>query len=119
MKYYTIGRHGHGGKVSVTVVEGDTTGKAVNVYNLTPVESQKARNHSPDGFEFGYGGSGPAQLALAILMDYTGQKPDEWTVPWKYQDFKFKFIAPMGGDWGQISSSQIDQWLAQEQNAKT
>jgi len=24
-------------------------------------------NHSPTGFEWGYGGSGPAQLALAIL----------------------------------------------------
>lgn len=27
------------------------------------------RNHSPDGFEWGYGGSGPAQLALAMLAD--------------------------------------------------
>ena len=26
-------------------------------------------NHSPTGFEWGYGGSGPAQLALAILAD--------------------------------------------------
>jgi hypothetical protein len=26
-------------------------------------------NHSPDGFAWGYGGSGPHQLALAILMD--------------------------------------------------
>ena len=25
------------------------------------------RNHSPTGFEWGYEGSGPAQLALAIL----------------------------------------------------
>ncbi len=30
------------------------------------------RNHSPDGFEWGYGGSGPAQLALALLADATG-----------------------------------------------
>ena len=27
-------------------------------------------NHSPTGFEWGYGGSGPAQLALAILADH-------------------------------------------------
>jgi hypothetical protein len=27
-------------------------------------------NHSPTGFAWGYGGSGPAQLALAILADY-------------------------------------------------
>lgn len=29
-------------------------------------------NHSPDGPEWGYLGSGPAQLALAILADATG-----------------------------------------------
>lgn len=27
------------------------------------------RNHSPTGFEWGYGGSGPAQLALALASD--------------------------------------------------
>jgi hypothetical protein len=27
-------------------------------------------NHSPTGFEWGYSGSGPAQLALAILVDH-------------------------------------------------
>lgn len=26
-------------------------------------------NHSPTGFEWGFGGSGPAQLALALLAD--------------------------------------------------
>lgn len=29
-------------------------------------------NHSPDGFEWGYGGSGPAQLALALCIDALG-----------------------------------------------
>jgi len=29
-------------------------------------------NHSPTGFEWGYPGSGPAQLALAILADALG-----------------------------------------------
>ena len=29
-------------------------------------------NHSPTGFEWGYGGSGPAQLALALLADTLG-----------------------------------------------
>lgn len=28
------------------------------------------RNHSPTGFSWGYNGSGPAQLALAILCDH-------------------------------------------------
>lgn len=29
-------------------------------------------NHSPDGFNWGYCGSGPAQLALALTADATG-----------------------------------------------
>ncbi len=28
--------------------------------------------HSPDGFAWGYGGSGPAELARCILIDYFG-----------------------------------------------
>jgi hypothetical protein len=32
--------------------------------------SLKVWSHSPTGFETGYGGSGPAQLALAILLDF-------------------------------------------------
>ena len=32
------------------------------------------RNHSPTGFSWGYGGSGPAQLALAICADVYGDK---------------------------------------------
>jgi hypothetical protein len=39
-------------------------------------------NHSPDGFEWGYGGSGPAQLAFAILADYLGPQPSPLACPW-------------------------------------
>lgn len=53
---------------------------------LNPIRSQKYRNHSPDGFNWGYGGSGPAQLALAIVLKLRGKSDG-------YQDFKFKFIA--------------------------
>jgi hypothetical protein len=53
---------------------------------LDPADSQKVWNHSPDGFNWGYGGSGPAQLALAIVLRLTGGYEN-------YQDFKFKFVA--------------------------
>ena len=58
-----------------------------------PKPSQKHHNHSPDGFNWGYGGSGPAQLALAIMLKLTGKADG-------YQDFKFKIIAgiPIGKD---------------------
>ena len=38
---------------------------------LTPDASLKVFDHSPNGFECGYAGSGPAQLALAILLNTT------------------------------------------------
>jgi len=55
------------------------------------------RNHSPDGFEWGYGGSGPAQLALAICADSLGDDRRALSV---YQEFKFRMIAPIQeGEW--------------------
>jgi len=46
-------------------------------------------NHSPTGFEWGYGGSGPAEVALGVLADHLG-KDDEVIV--LHQDFKQKVI---------------------------
>jgi hypothetical protein len=37
-------------------------------------------NHSPDGFEFGYAGSGPAQLALALLADHLHRLPGDCAI---------------------------------------
>jgi len=57
---------------------------------LEPKPSQRLNNHSPSGFEWGYAGSGPAQLALAILLDFSG---DEEVALSNYQMFKNDFIA--------------------------
>lgn len=61
----------------------------LNGKKLNPAKSQKIRNHSPDGFNWGYAGSGPAQLALAICLELYGS-PNV-----KYQGFKFKYIATL------------------------
>ena len=37
---------------------------------LSPERSLDLINHSPSGFEWGFSGSGPAQLACALLLDY-------------------------------------------------
>jgi hypothetical protein len=37
---------------------------------LSPERSLDVVNHSPRGFEWGYTGSGPAQLACGLLLDY-------------------------------------------------
>jgi hypothetical protein len=47
-------------------------------------------NHSPTGFEWSYGGSGPAQLALALLAHALGD--DERAVR-LHQAFKGKVVA--------------------------
>jgi uncharacterized protein DUF6166 len=59
---------------------------------LTPERSQAVFNHSPDGFSWGYSGSGCAQLALAILLDVGLSAEDAVRL---YQDFKRDVIAPL------------------------
>lgn len=61
----------------------------LNDQELFPEQSQKVSNHSPDGFNWGYGGSGPAQLALAICLYYLNER-NALTI---YQQYKWKFIA--------------------------
>lgn len=65
--------------------------------------------HSPSGFNWGYGGSGPADLAYAILLDYLG---DERLASQLYQDFKWEFIASLDQrkSWA-ISGAEIEAWL--------
>jgi hypothetical protein len=52
------------------------------------------RRHSPSGFAWGYGGSGPAQLALALLADAT----DAATALEHYQAFKWLVISKLPED---------------------
>lgn len=61
-----------------------------------PSLSQEIRNHSPNGFNWGYGGSGPAQLALAILLEETGSPKlsEEF-----YQQFKEDVVSKFEDSW--------------------
>jgi Family of unknown function (DUF6166) len=59
---------------------------------LTPARSQRVWNHSPDGFSWGYAGSGPAQLALAILLEAGCSR--ELAVR-LHQRFKFAYLATL------------------------
>jgi hypothetical protein len=66
--------------------------------------------HSPSGFSWGYGGSGPAQLAIAILADCIG--PDEARC--FYQDFKWQIVCKweLREPWT-IAETAIRAWLDQ------
>lgn len=80
---------------------------------LDPGPSQKLDNHSPDGFMWGYSGSGPAQLALALLLDVTGD-PD--LAMRFHQEFKEEMIAPLPIDspWVMLNLT-IKSWVNQKQ----
>lgn len=58
------------GLPTAVLVEGiAATGEVwVNGQELTIYNSLKIRKHSPDGFAWGYSGSGPSQLSLALLL---------------------------------------------------
>lgn len=81
---------------------------------LDPGPSLKVRNHSPTGFAWGYEGSGPAQLALALLLDFTG---DRGFAAAHYQTFKRDVVArwpwppdPGGTAWT-LPVRDLDAWL--------
>ena len=65
--------------------------------------------HSPDGFEWGYGGSGPSDFALNILSLYIGQEAAE--AGGLYQNFKFNFVATLPYEGGTIKREDVMHWL--------
>ena len=67
--------------------------------------------HSPTGFEWGYGGSGPADLARSLLIDAVGQGEgyDE-VVDRLYQDFKFDVVANLPDSWT-IPARLVVAWV--------
>lgn len=106
MKAYRGLRHQEGSPKVIVV-----TPKKVRT--LTVAKSWKFRQHSPTGFEWGYAGSGPAQLALAILLDVTGMPSYSLT---HYQQFKADCIARMPKEWD-LTEAEINFWIATREKA--
>jgi hypothetical protein len=67
-------------------------------------------NHSPTGFGWGYLGSGPSQLALAILADCLGAV----LALQLYQDFQARMIATIAGDSWTLDLDDVEEWAAAE-----
>lgn len=97
-----------------------------NVVDDEPSDSRPLTHipyHSPDGFEWSYAGSGPADLALAILADYFEEPPEfvlaalrsMWTPRSKaaalHQSFKEGFVATEHRDEWQLPGDDIEAWL--------
>lgn len=65
--------------------------------------------HSADGFQWGYSGSGPAELARAILVALYTEDPVV-RHPGCYQRFKAQVIAVLHEDGFSLTSEQVDAW---------
>lgn len=106
--YYGIPERTEQGGFLVEVI--DSVMNAIKIQRtLSPAPSQKLYNHSPNGFNWGYGGSGPAQLSLALLLDVT--KDEERSLR-HYQKFKFQVVAswPTGKPWT-YTEEELLHWL--------
>lgn len=83
-------------------------------------------HHSPTGIEWGYGGSGPADLALSILNAFipanagqhtercwSGQtvSAEAWAL---HQPFKRAFVETMPYEGGTISGEAIRAWIEEQ-----
>lgn len=64
--------------------------------------------HSPSGVEWGYSGSGPADLALSILTDALGsvEKADPY-----YQMFKWRVIACLDRQGFELPLAAVLNWV--------
>jgi hypothetical protein len=68
--------------------------------------------HSPDGFAWGYAGSGPADLSLAILHREIGE-----TIPPRvYLPFRDQVVARLPADGFELPASQVWDWIRDNRN---
>jgi Family of unknown function (DUF6166) len=65
-------------------------------------------NHSPDGFEWGYAGSGPAQLALAIVA--CAGADEHWAVA-LHQKFKRDFVVKLNRFCWNLTLAEVRAWI--------
>jgi hypothetical protein len=97
MKIYTGTRTPDGCLVTVQKDDGSTCELPMRL---------DLRNHSPTGSEWGYAGSGPAQLALALAADVLGDDEQAQDI---YQDLKFKVIGRLPHDRWSLTEDQLLQ----------
>lgn len=92
-------------------IKGDAESRRVFVglNELYPEKSRQLYDHSPDGFAWGYGGSGASQLSLAILIELIGIDEVAGNL---YMDFKWDIISklPHGQDFI-LPIETVENWL--------
>jgi len=107
----TIYKGQRGGRAATPIVSVQLHGALERL--LHPGPSQFIAKHS-QSFEWGYGGSGPAQLALALLLDFTR---DRGTAERLYQGFKDAYVCGWPSAGFSISGAEIMAWLNKQNSA--
>lgn len=101
-----------------TVYAGSRIGDRTHVAIITPSGKNiplpwrnEVHNHSPDGFEWGYGGSGACQLALALCLDATDLDRDR--AKRVYLHFKDAVVARLERDSWQLPRDEVVKWITE------
>lgn len=94
--------------------------------HVVGLDHARVVHHSPSGYEWGYGGSGPADLALNILhafcLNHGGTNPSvklykgrTFKLAWRlHQRFKHDFLAAMPQEGGVIDWDAVSQWVKEK-----
>jgi hypothetical protein len=94
-----VGRRMKGDKCVVSIIE-DTKTRTLPLM-------RRVRSHSL-AFEWGYSGSGPAQLALALLCDYLKDTEKALRL---YQAFKFMVVAGLPKEGWRLTEDMIKSYV--------
>jgi len=93
-----------------------------NPHVTVDTRSLRCVGYHSEEFAWGYTGSGPAELALAILANHFGERPRRDSSRlfrgdyrcWAYhQAFKDRVVTAFGDRW-ELTGNQIDAWLEQQ-----
>ena len=76
---------------------------------ISTANSRRLRDHAPDGgVSWGYGGSGPSQLALALLLHFGATDKEALTF---YQELKRDVIATLPPSDFIMEDERVQDWL--------
>lgn len=116
-EYYWGTEPGTLAKMTAEYVTDDRAGK--RLLDLGTGEGKDAVFFAECGFDWGYAGSGPAQLALALLLDYTD---DEDVALAAYMAFKTEVVSQLecadpDGCW-RLTGREIDAALCESSDER-
>lgn len=97
---------------ATTLFEGRTgTQQMPSIHECSGIKTNVPRQiykHSPTGYNFGYGGSGPADFALNVLLMFAKFSDDAYRL---YQQFKREFVAGSQDKILNIERKEIENFL--------